>query len=332
MGGMERKGKMKNFWQNKNVFMTGGTGLLGPWLTRYLIERGAKIILLVRDDVPSSNLHRMDLMDRVTIARGNLEDYFLIRRVVNEYEIEVVFHLGAQTIVSVANRDPLSTFETNIKGTWNLLEVCRQNQGVRQIVVSSSDKAYGEKEKLPYFEDDPLRGLHPYDVSKSCADLICQTYHKTYALPVCISRCANLYGGGDLNFSRIIPGTIRSVLFNESPVIRSDGKYIRDYFYVEDAVLAFINLAEKMQDKKIHGEAFNFSSAMPISVLELVNKILKLMGAKLKPKILNAAKNEIKDQYLSAEKARRLLGWKSKYSLDVGLENTIAWYKDYFNR
>lgn len=332
MGGLERKVDMKDFWQNKNVLVTGATGLLGSWLTKYLLEKGANVVALVRDDVPFSNLNRMGLMDRVVVVRGGLEDYFVIRRMINEYEIETVFHLGAQTIVSVANRDPLSTFEANIKGTWNILEACRQNPSVKQIIVSSSDKAYGDKEKLPYREDDPLKGLHPYDVSKSCADLICQAYHATYNLPVCVSRCANLYGGGDLNFSRIIPGTIRSVLHNEIPIIRSDGKYIRDYFYVEDAVLAFINLAQKMQNKKIHGEAFNFSSTTHVSVIELVNKILKLMDSSLKPKILNEAKNEIKDQYLSAEKARKLLGWKSKYSLDFGLEQTIAWYKDYFNK
>lgn len=323
---------MKNsFWNEKKVFVTGCTGLLGSWMVKYLLEKKAQVVGLVRDALPYSNLKYMGLFDKITIVRGGLEDYFLLRRIINEYEIEVVYHLGAQAIVGVANNDPLSTFESNIKGTWNILEACRQFAKVKQIVVASSDKAYGEKEKLPYKEEDALKGSHPYDVSKSCADLIAQSYFRTYGLPVCVSRCANLYGGGDLNFSRIIPGTIRSVILNEPPIIRSDGRYIRDYFYVEDAVLALINLVEKMHSDKIHGEAFNFNSARHVNVLELVNKILKLMDSKLRPKILNEAKNEIKDQYLSSNKACKLLNWESKYSLDFGLKNTISWYKDYFN-
>lgn len=321
---------MSNFWKDKNVFITGVNGLLGSWLTKHLFENGARVVGLLRDEVANSNLQRLGLERKITLARGGLEDYFLLRRIINEYEIEAVFHLAAQTIVTVANQDPLSTFESNIKGTWQLLEACRHGKSVKQIIVSSSDKAYGKKDKLPYKEDDPLRGLHPYDVSKSCADLISQTYYKTYNLPVCVTRCANLYGGGDLNFSRIVPGTIRSAIYNEPPIIRSDGTYLRDYFYVEDAVGAFLALAEKMQDKRILGEAFNFSSGIHLPVVEVVNRILKLMGKRLKPKILNETRHEIKDQYLSVEKAKKLLGWQSKYDLDTGLKYTIKWYKEYF--
>lgn len=320
---------MSNFWKDKSVFITGVNGLLGSWLTKDLLVKKAKVVGLLRDEVPNSNLPRFGLEKKITLVRGGLEDYFLLRRIVNEYEVEVVYHLAAQTIVTVANHDPLSTFESNIKGTWQLLEACRHGKFIRQVIVSSSDKAYGANDKLPYKEDYPLHGLHPYDVSKSCADLLSQTYNKTYNLPVCVSRCANLYGGGDLNFSRIIPGTIRSAFYNEPPIIRSDGTYLRDYFYVEDAVGAFLNLAEKMLDKRILGEAFNFAGGRHFTVIELVNKILKLMGKKLKPRILNQTKHEIKDQYLSVEKANSSLHWKSQYSLDTGLEKTIQWYEEY---
>lgn len=321
---------MNSFWKDKRVFVTGATGLLGSWLVHYLLKNEAKVIGLIRDELPNSNLTRLNLKDKITVVRGNLEDPLLINRTMSEYEIEVVFHLAAQTLVTIANSDPISTFEANIKGTWNILEAARHSKSVKQVIVSSSDKAYGEKDKLPYREEDSLHGLHPYDVSKSCADLISQTYHNTYGVPVCVSRCGNLYGGGDLNFSRIIPGTIRSAIFNETPIIRSNGKYIRDYFYVEDAVDAIITLVEKMQDPKIHGNAFNFSSGIHVNVIELVDMILGLMGKKLKPKILDQVKHEIKDQYLSIEKAKKMLGWKPKFGLEIGLKKTISWYEDHF--
>lgn len=318
---------MINFWKNRNVFITGCTGLLGSHLTQTLVDQRANVVGLVRDIVPKSDLVQSGVYDKINIVRGCVEDFFTVERALNEYEVDTVFHLAAQTIVGTANRNPLSTFESNIKGTWCLLEACRRVPVVKRIVVASSDKAYGEQEELPYTETSPLKGSHPYDVSKSCADLIAYTYYKTYKLPVCITRCGNFYGPGDLNFNRIVPGTIRLVLNNEPPIIRSDGTFIRDYFYVKDAALAYIHLAEKMDDAKIHGEVFNFSNELQISVLELTNKILKLMGrTDLKPVILNQAEHEIRHQYLSAKKAREMLGWKPKYNLDDALKETVEWY------
>ncbi len=324
---------MKNnrYWQGKNVLVTGCTGLLGSWLTRSLVDFGANVVGLVRDMTANSNLCKFGLGDKINTVRGSLEDYFVLERSINEYEVDTAFHLAAQTIVGTANRNPLSTFETNIRGTWNILEACRRNQKVKRVIVASSDKAYGEHDSLPYKEDFPLQGNHPYDVSKSCTDLISHSYFKTYNLPVCITRCGNIYGGGDLNFNRIIPGTIQSVLNNEKPIIRSDGKFIRDYIYVLDIVEAYLYLAEKMEKLDIHGEAFNFSNEKPINVIDIVDKILSLMNRKdLTPIILDEASHEIKYQYLSSEKARNMLHWKPQYSLEEGLSETIQWYQDYF--
>jgi len=317
-------------WQDQPVLITGCTGLLGSWLTQSLAEKGANITGLVRDFTPNSWFFRSDLDKRITTVRGDIEDYALMERVLNEYEIETVFHLGAQTIVTIANRGPLATFRANIEGTWNVLEACRKNPTVQRIVVASSDKAYGDQEKLPYDEESPLIGRHPYDVSKSCADLICRSYFETYNLPVCITRCGNIFGGGDLNFNRIIPGTIRSILRSERPVVRSDGTSLRDYFYIPDAVDSYIFLAEKMADQKILGDAFNFSNESPKTVLEVVERISALMRYTGKPEILNIAENEIKHQYLSAQKARKQLNWSPRFSFDDGLRETIAWYRDFF--
>jgi CDP-glucose 4,6-dehydratase len=319
----------KSFWRNKKVFVTGATGLLGSWLTQRLVSEGASVTALIRDWVPRSNLILNDVVSQVTTVRGEVEDYFLLERTLNEYEIEIVFHLAAQTIVGTANRNPLSTFESNIKGTWNILEACRRVPQVKRLVVASSDKAYGEQKRLPYTEETPLQGTHPYDVSKSCADLLCQTYYTTYKLPVCVTRCGNFYGGGDLNFNRIVPGTILSVLQQERPIIRSNGRLLRDYLYVEDGVDAYLWTAAKMGDPKLHGHAFNFSYEKPLQVTEIVQKILRLMKSDLKPKILNAAHHEIPDQHLSAQKARKLLGWKPRFTLEEGLQKTIDWYQTY---
>ncbi|GAB4544723.1 MAG: GDP-mannose 4,6-dehydratase [Thermodesulfovibrionia bacterium] len=322
---------MDNHWVNRNVFITGSTGFLGSYLTESLVEKKANVVILVRDWPFRSRFILSDLHRKTTVVRGEIEDYFLLERVLNEYEIEVVFHLAAQTIVEIANRNPISTFETNIRGTWNLLEACRRNIHVKKIIIASSDKAYGSQEELPYDEKMPLKGNHPYDVSKSCADLIAYTYYNTYNLPLCITRCGNFYGGGDINFNRIIPGTIRSVIYGEHPIIRSDGSFIRDYIYIKDAVSAYILLAEKMDDNMIHGEAFNFSNELQITVLDLTKKILSLMGREdLQPIIKNEAKNEIRHQYLSSKKAKEVLGWCPEYTPDKGLKETIAWYQEFF--
>ncbi|ALS83097.1 GDP-mannose 4,6-dehydratase [Bacillus subtilis] len=321
-----------SFWKNKNVFVTGCTGLLGSYLVKELIEQGANVTGLVRDHVPQSNLYQGEHIKKMNIVRGSLEDLAVIERALGEYEIDTVFHLAAQAIVGVANRNPISTFEANILGTWNILEACRKHPLIKRVIVASSDKAYGDQENLPYDENMPLQGKHPYDVSKSCADLISHTYFHTYGLPVCITRCGNLYGGGDLNFNRIIPQTIQLVLNGEAPEIRSDGTFVRDYFYIEDTVQAYLLLAEKMEENNLAGEAFNFSNEIQLTVLELVEKILKKMNSNLKPKVLNQGSNEIKHQYLSAEKARKLLNWTPAYTIDEGLEKTIEWYTEFFKK
>jgi len=322
----------QTFWRDRSVFVTGCTGLLGSWLTHELVDQKARVIGLVRDSVPRTNFLRLHLNERITTVRGEIENYFLLERILNEYEIETVFHLAAQSIVTIANRNPLSTFETNIKGTWSLLEACRRSSTVKRIIVASSDKAYGEQKELPYKEGAPLRGIHPYDVSKSCADLLAMTYWNTYRLPVCVTRCGNLFGGGDLNFNRIVPGTIRKALLNEPPIIRSDGTLKRDYFCVNDAADAYLMLAEQMETLGCYGEAFNFSHERPMTVLEITETILRLMDKKkLRPIIRNEAVGEILSQYLSAEKARKVLGWEPIYSLETKLQKTIEWYKAYLH-
>lgn len=323
----------KQFWIDRPTLVTGGTGLVGSWLVKRLIECNSDLICLVRDWIPESEMIRSGSLDHVKVVRGDVCDQELLERVMGEFEIDTVIHLAAQTIVTIANRNPSSTFETNIGGTWRLLEACRRSPSVKQIVIASSDKAYGDQVVLPYDESTPLQGRHPYDVSKSCADLIAHTYAKTYRLPVSITRCGNFYGGGDLNWNRIIPGTIRSVIRGERPIIRSDGKFIRDYFYVEDGAAAYMTLAEKLNDdQELIGEAFNFSNEIQITVIELVNKILKNMSSNLEPQILHEASNEIRNQYLSAEKAHKLLGWEPIFDIDQGLEKTIKWYKEFFTK
>jgi len=321
----------KNFWQDRPTFVTGGTGLVGSWLIQRLVEVGADVVCLVRDWVPQSEFVRSGYIEKVKVVRGDIRDRDMLERALGEYEIDTVIHLAAQTIVTIANRNPISTFETNIAGTWNLLEACRRSPKVKQIVIASSDKAYGDQEILPYNEDTPLQGQHPYDVSKSAADLIAHTYAKSYDLPVAITRCGNFYGGGDLNWNRIIPGTIRSVLRGQAPIIRSDGEYIRDYFYVEDGAAAYMLVAEQLATRPdLKGQAFNFSNEIQVTVREIVEKIVKLMKSNLQPEILNETSNEICHQYLSAEKARRVLNWKPLFNLDEGLALTIDWYKDFF--
>lgn len=323
----------QRFWQGRNVLVTGATGIVGPWLVKDLLRHSANVVVLVRDMNPQSELHQSGDINRVTVVNGELENFLSLERAINEYEIATVFHLGAQAIVQTARRFPLSTFESNIRGTYNLLEACRIHKDlVKQIVVASSDKAYGEQPKLPYTEDMPLVGRHPYEVSKTCTDLIAQSYYHAYCLPVAIVRCGNIYGGGDLNWSRIVPGTIRSFLKREQPIIRSDGTYVRDYVYVKDVAQTYVRVAEGLQNETIWGEAFNFSDESPKTVLEIVKVIQKLAGCEqIKPKILNSAQGEIHSQYLSSAKLRKLLNWKSRFNLERGLNETIDWYRAFLN-
>jgi CDP-glucose 4,6-dehydratase len=317
-----------HFWQDRVTLVTGASGLVGGWVVQRLCNLGASVVCVIRDWIPQSQLNRSLLTEEVAIVRGDVRDQRLLERTLGEYEVETVIHLAAQTIVGVANRNPVSTFETNVAGTWALLEACRRSPAVRQIVLASSDKAYGAQESLPYAETSPLQGRHPYDVSKSAGDLIAQAYAATYGLPLAISRCGNFYGGGDLNWSRVVPGTIRSVLRGKRPVIRSDGSLVRDYFYVEDGAVAYTLLAEKLASNPgMIGQAFNFSNEEPLSVLELVGHILSVMGSDLEPQILNSSTNEILRQYLSAAKARETLGWHPTFDLDTGLKRTIEWYR-----
>ena len=318
-------------WSQHRVLVTGATGIVGSWLVKRLLQDGALIVTLIRDWDPQSELIRSGAIYRTSVVNGALEDYSTIERAINEYEIDTVFHLGAQTIVGTALRSPLPTFEANIRGTYNLLDACRvHNSLVKRVVVASSDKAYGDVKTLPYTEDMVPYGRFPYDVSKSCTDLIARSYGETYDLPVTIARCGNIYGGGDLNWSRIVPGTIRSFLGNERPIIRSDGKFTRDYIFVLDIVQAYLLVASRGQDKGISGEAFNFSGEQPWNVLDITKKIQEIMGCEhLEPIILNQASAEIRDQYLDSNKAKRMLNWAPLYSLEKGLTETIEWYKEF---
>jgi CDP-glucose 4,6-dehydratase len=322
---------MSTFWRDRPTLVTGASGLVGGWLVRRLLAEEASVVCLVRDWVPSSILLGGTELDRVVIVRGAVEDLAVVERTLGEYEIDTVFHLAAQTIVPIANRNPLSTFESNIRGTWTVLEACRRSPKVHQIVVASSDKAYGAHATLPYDEDAPLRGVYPYDVSKSCSDLIAQSYAHSFQLPVVITRCGNFFGGGDLNWSRLVPGTIRSLIRHQRPVIRSDGTLERDYFYVEDGAAAYLLAAERLSDdRSLAGHAFNFSNEAPLTVMDLTRRIITLFGSDLEPEVQGTATNEIPAQWLSASKARRLLGWSPGFSLEEGLRRTISWYETHF--
>jgi CDP-glucose 4,6-dehydratase len=325
---------MSSFWLDRPTLITGATGLVGSWLVRRLLDLGADVVCVVRDWVPQSELmtgrssaDTRLLSERVRIVRGDICDQSTMERALGEYEIDTVMHLAAQTIVGIANRNPVSTFEANIQGTWALLEACRHSPRVKQIIVASSDKAYGDCETLPYDETTPLQGTHPYDVSKSCADLIAHSYAKSFGLPLVITRCGNFFGGGDFNWNRIVPGTIRSIVRGERPIIRSDGNFVRDYFYVEDGAAVYTLLAEELaKNPNLRGEAFNFSNEIQLTVTQLADRILKQMGSHLVPDVRNEASNEIREQYLSAEKARRMFNWKPMFSTEEALSKTIDWY------
>jgi CDP-glucose 4,6-dehydratase len=321
----------RDHWRDKPVFVTGATGFLGGWLVRELVERQARVIALVRDGAPQSCFARDGMANRVETVHGALADQALLRRTLCEYEISTVFHLGAQAIVGVARADPIGTLEANVAGTWNLLEAARHSP-VQEVVVASSDKAYGPSRRLPYSETHPMEGRYPYDVSKSCVDLICRMYAETYGLPVCVTRCGNLFGGGDRNHRRTIPGVIMSTLRGERFVIRSDGHFVRDFLYVRDAVHAYLTLAEAMAaGPELRGEAFNFSMEVRYTVLEIADQVLQLMGRpELRPIVQSIATDEIREQYMVANKARRVLGWSPKFTMQQGLQETIAWYTNEF--
>jgi CDP-glucose 4,6-dehydratase len=319
-----------SFWLDRPVLVTGCAGFLGSWLTISLVDAGANVVGLIRDRVSFSHLRRSAYYDRIAVVRGDVTDYELVERALNEYEIDTVFHLAGQTIVTIANRAPLSTFETNIKGTWTVLEAARRSPAVTRLAVASSDKAYGVHETLPYVEEAPLLGCHPYDVSKTCADLVARTYFTTFGLPVAVTRCANLYGGGDLNWNRIVPGTMRSLIRGERPIIRSDGTLQRDYLYVKDAVHAYLTVAEHLDRDEVRGEPFNFGMDRPTSVSEMVQAIIFVSDRPdVEPEVLGAAPNEIQMQYMDSSKAHRVLGWMPEYTLQDGLRETFGWYREF---
>lgn len=324
--------KPNEFWNGRSVLVTGATGLLGGWLVKELLARGAEVTVLVRDSAPRSLFCKERLEERVNVVHGSLE-LDVMRRTIAEYSVRTVIHLAAQTLVGIAKVDPVGTFESNIRGTWNVLEAARTTN-MCQVIVASSDKAYGDSLVLPYAETHPMDGSYPYDVSKSCTDLITRMYHATYRLPVGVLRCGNLFGGGDLNFSRTIPGVILATLNGERFRIRSDGTYVRDFLYVEDAADAYLLVAESIaSNPDLAGQAFNFSLGVRPTVLEVSRMVLKLMGASDRdPIIENTAKSEIREQYTDSSKARRLLGWQPRYGLEEGLRRTIEWYRGYLDQ
>lgn len=325
---------MASFWNNRTAFVTGATGFVGAHVARQLVEQGARVVCLQRDAVKSNSLDLFDLRRRVTVVQGSIEDYSLMERILVEYEVEAVFHLAAQAIVGAANRSPLSTFEANIRGTYFLLEACRRCDTVKSVVVASSDKAYGSHDNLPYQEDYPLLGLFPYDASKACTDILARSFAHTYKTPVAVSRFANIYGPGDMNLSRIIPGTILSVLRGEAPIIRSDGTPVREFVYVDDVARGYLLLAEKIDG--VIGEAFNFGAGDPVQMLDLVNRVIKAAGkeGQIEPQVMLQRKieREIDAQYLSADKAEARLGWRAEIVLDEGLRRTIEWYRENLSR
>ena len=325
---------VNNFWKNRSVLVTGATGLVGGWLIKELLKRESRVTALILDSEPSSELFRSGDINRINVINGHLDAYEDVSRSVSQSEAKTIIHLGAQTIVGTALNDPINTFKANIQGTWNVLEAARQmSAGISSVVVASSDKAYGTSEHLPYTEDQPLNGEGPYDVSKSCTDLIAQTFGKTFDLPVTIARCGNIYGGGDLNWSRIVPGTLRDITLGQATEMRSDGLFTRDYVHVLDIVDAYLCLAESTEKQEINGQAFNFSRDEPLSALDIHKAVYVASNQEyVEPKILNSTKSEIRDQHLNSQKARRILNWTSKVSLSEGLSMTADWYSDYFTK
>ncbi len=319
-------------WHGRSVFVTGAGGFVGSWLAKRLVQEGAQVTVILRDEPLQSNFRLLGLDQQVNVVRGSITNQGLVERILNEYEVDTCFHLAAQAIVGIANRSPVSTFESNIAGTWCVLECCRVSRGIERVVVASSDKAYGSQPMLPYTEEMALLGVNPYDASKACTDILARSYQRTFDMPLAIARCANIYGGGDLNFSRLIPGTIQSVLNGERPVIRSDGSPIRDYLYVDDAVAAYITLAELVTREEVRGRPFNFGTDSPIGALDLAHLILEIAGRPgLEPDVrgIGTPAGEIDKQYLDSSRARTTLGWAARVRLRDGLQRTLAWYRDF---
>ena len=323
---------MKDFWDKRKIFVTGGNGFIGTWLVKQLVEKNAEVHCLVMETNKDNLFNKFSLDRKTHLIFGDMLDKELINLTLNKNNIEFIFHLAAQPLVQIAMKNPYETIKNNIFGTLNILECSRLNSNIKSIVIASSDKAYGSSNKLPYDETFPLKGEYPYDVSKSCTDLVSQAYAKTYNLPLGITRFSNVYGGGDLNFDRIIPETIKHLLFDEEIIIRSDGKFVREFFYVKDAVKAYLTLGEKVVKLNLKGEGFNFGTDKPVQILELVQKIKEVSGRNAEINILNVVKGEIKNQFLSSVKARSVLGWSSEYELDRGLRETFEWYKNYFGK
>jgi CDP-glucose 4,6-dehydratase len=323
---------MSGRYDGRTALVTGAQGFIGSWLAERLLDEGAKVVAL-RRDVPALSRFRLDaLEERCDVVQGDLDDYEALLRILNEHDVNLVFHLAAQTIVGTANRSPLSTFDTNVKGTYTLLEACRAigvvGNPVEAVVVASSDKAYGEHDELPYREDFPLQPSYPYDVSKACTDLIARSYAVTFELPVAVTRLANVYGGGDFNFSRIVPDTIRALIRGERPVIRSDGTPERDYMYVEDAVEAYLAVAESLGRRELWGRAWNAGNGTPVAVRELVERLIRAAGSDAEPEVKGEGKpaGEIDRQWLDSTAIREELGWQPRWQLDDGLAETHRWY------
>jgi CDP-glucose 4,6-dehydratase len=309
------------------ALVTGGRGFAGSWLVKALLEDGAEVTSLDREATTPTGLDLLGIARQAQDVTGELRDGELIREVLRDRSIDTVFHLAAQAIVGDANTSPVPTFEANIEGTWVLLDACRE-AGVGVVVVASSDKAYGPHERLPYTEESALQPVFPYDVSKAATDLIARSYWHTFELPVAVTRFANLYGGGDRNFSRLIPETVTAVLDGRSPVIRSDGSPERDFLYVEDAAAAYLAVAGALASSGIGGEAFNAGWGRPHAVREVVDLICELGPGDVEPEYRGTGNpsGEIDRQYLDSVKIRERIGWKPTVELRDGLSRTLEWY------
>jgi CDP-glucose 4,6-dehydratase len=325
-------------WRDKSILVTGAQGFIGSWLVSRLLDEGARVVVLRRDIPAESRFGIEGLEERCDVVLGDLVDYESLMRALNEYEVKAVFHLGAQTIVGTANRSPLSTYETNIRGTYLLLEACRAvgvvGDGIERVVVASSDKAYGNHDELPYSEDFPLQPRYPYDVSKAATDMIARSYAVTYELPVAVTRLANVYGGGDFNFSRIVPDTARALVRGDRPVIRSDGTPERDYIYAADAVDAYLAIAQSLDDPAMRGRAWNAGAGRPYSVKEIVSRLIAVSGREVDADVQGEGTphGEIDRQFLDSSRIRDELGWEPRWELDDGLRATWSWYEQHLGR